>query len=248
MDENEKLKKTNSEEINDRSFPYQSLIGSLLYLAISTRPHFTYAVSALSQFNTCYGKEHWNAAKRVLIYGCTVMYGTPEYGLIFNRTNKKLEGFVDADWAGCPDDRKSYTGYVFILAGAAVSWEARKQRTVAFSSTEAEYMALSEGTKEAIYLQNFIQELGIESSRTVIYNDNQGACQLIKNPVFHSRTKHIDIRHHFIREAYEENKIEPKYLSTEEMTADILTKGLFAPKHHTFLKALGIANSTKNCA
>ena len=83
--------------------------------------------------------------------------------MFFNKINKMLEGFVDADWAGCPDDRKSYTGYVFILADATISWEARKQRTVALSSTEAEYMAVSVGTKEAINLQNVIQELGIES-------------------------------------------------------------------------------------
>ena len=153
-----------------------------------------------------------------------------------------MEGFIDADWASCIDDRRSYTGYAFLLAGAAILWGSKRQKTVALSSTEAEYMALSEGTKEAIYLQSFLQETGIKSSTTKLYNDNQGAGQLIKNPVFHSRTKHIDIRHHFIRKANEEKKIDPKYIGTEEMTADIQTKALPPAKHNFCVTALGISD------
>ena len=239
LDGSVKLKKAESEEVNDENLPYQNLIGSLMYLAVSTRPDISYAVSALSQFNTNYGKEHWNAAKRVLRY----LNGTSEYKLVYKPTKKMLEGFVDADWAGCSDDRRSYTGYAFILAGAAVSWEAKKQRTVALSTTEAEYMALAEGSKEAIYLRSFLQELEMEVPKVVLFNDNQGAGELVKNPIFHSRTKHTDIRHHFIRDAYEQQKIEPKYMRTEDMTADILTKALFAPKHLVCVKSLGISES-----
>jgi hypothetical protein len=112
-----------------------------MYLAVSTRPDIAFAVSMLSQFNQHHGKEHWNAAKRVLRY----LKGTLDHGLTFKKTGEKLRVCVDADWAGSIDDRRSFTGYSFILASATISWETRKQRTVALSSTEAEYMALSDG-------------------------------------------------------------------------------------------------------
>ena len=102
--------------------------------------------------------EHWNDAKRVLRY----LKSTSNYGLTFKKTGEDLVGYVDADWAGCPDDRRSYNGYAFIFGNATVSWEAKKQRTVALSSTESEYMAMAEGAKEAIYLQNLLEEFGIQ--------------------------------------------------------------------------------------
>lgn len=236
LNPSEVLRKPSIEENIDENLPYQSLIGSLMYLATSTRPDISHAVSALSQFNSQYTQEHWNAAKRLLRY----LKGTQNHGLQFSRTGKPLVGYVDADWANCPDDRRSYTGYMFKLAGAAVNWESRKQRTVALSSTEAEYMAMSEATKEAIYWCNFLKEIGIESSPIVLFNDNRGAGELAKNPVFHSRTKHIDVRHHFIREAVENNQIIPKHLPTEDMVADIFTKGLSKPKHLVCLSGLGL--------
>jgi len=237
LDGNEKLKKPDSQE-DTTKYPYQSLIGSLMYLAVSTRPDISYTVSALSQFNQNHGEEHWNAAKRVLRY----LKGTLDYGLTFRKTGESLHGYVDADWAGCIDDRRSFTGYCFILADAAISWEAKKQRTVALSSTEAEYMALSEGTKEALYLQNLLGELDLKTNPIVLFNDNQGAQELMKNPVHHTRTKHIDVRHHFVREAYEEGKIEPRYLPTEEMVADVFTKSFFGPKHNVCTEWLGVSN------
>jgi len=241
MDGNAKLKRSEpSDEVFER-YPYQNLIGSLMYLAVSTRPDIAYDVSSLSQLHTNYTTEHWIAAKRVLRY----LKGTPDYGLTFEKTGKDLVGYVDADWAGCPDDRRSYTGYTFIFGNGPVSWESRKQRTVALSSTEAEYMAVTEGTKEAIHLQNFLNELGIKKKPVAIYNDNQGAGELIKNPVFHSRTKHIDARHHFVRDAYEQERIDPKYLQTEDMAADVLTKGLFGPKHKHCIEMLNIKSVSR---
>ena len=118
----------------------------------------------------------------------------------------------------------------------------RNRKKVALSSTEAEYTALSEGTKESIYLQNFPREIGITSSTTKLHNDNQGAGQMVKNSIFHSRTKHIDIRHYFIQEAYVEKRIDPKYIGTEEMTADILTKALLPAKHQFCVTSLGISD------
>ena len=239
LDANEKLKKTETEE--DSEFPYQSLVGSLMYLAISTRPDIAYAVSALSQFNSNPGVEHWNAAKRVLRY----IRGTTDYKLTYRREGTPIRGYVDADWASCTDDRRSYTGYAFILANAAVSWDAKKQRTVALSSTESEYMALCEGTKEAIYLRNLLEEIGIQKAPMILFNDNQGAQQLIKNSVHHNRSKHIDIRYFFIKEAFENKVIDPKYLSTENMLADVLTKPLHKPKHSICVKLLGITSDEK---
>ncbi|KAK2577751.1 hypothetical protein KPH14_012778 [Odynerus spinipes] len=137
---------------------------------------------------------------------------------------KPLEGFVDADWANCPNDRKSYTGFAFILAGYPISWEARKQRTVALSSTEAEYMALSEAAKEATYLRRLFAELGLAKLGQVkIFCDNNGARKLAENPIFHNRSKHIDIRDHYVREVLENGEIEIVYAPTAEMAADVLT-------------------------
>lgn len=108
-----------------------------------------------------------------------------------------MKGYVDADWANCVDDRRSYTGYSFIFAGSLISWESKKQKTVALSSTEAEYMA--EAAKETIYLRKFFTELGFADLAEVkLFSDNCGALRLSENPVFHNRTKHIDVRHHFV--------------------------------------------------
>jgi hypothetical protein len=197
INRNEKLSKemcpkTEEEKKAVEMLPYQSLVGSLMYLAVSTRPDIAHAVSMLSQFNTNFGEQHWRAAKRVLRY----LKNTENLGLMFKKSGQELVGYADADWGASIDDRRSYTGYVFNFANAAVSWESRKQRTVAMSSTEAEYMALSESTKEAIHLRRFLSEVLDQPSTTIIFNDNQGAGQLSKNHVFHNRTKHVDIRHH----------------------------------------------------
>ncbi|CAB0010875.1 unnamed protein product, partial [Nesidiocoris tenuis] len=187
------LKLTRPEKLDEgvmSKYPYQKLIGSLMYLAVSTRPDIAYTVNWLSQFNSNYTEQHWLAAKRVLRY----LKGTAKKGIEFTKTKKPLRGFADADWANCASDRRSYSGFFFELGGAAITWEARKQRTVALSSVEAEYLALGEATKEAIYLRQFLTELGLSrpTTSTLILNDNQGAQLLAKNSIHHSRTKHID--------------------------------------------------------
>lgn len=227
----------NSGKSNDFShLPYQCLVGSLMYLAVCSRPDIAHAASVLSQSNSNYNEHNWKNAKRVLRY----LKGTLNYGLVFRKSGINVEGYVDADWGNDMKDRRSYTGFVFKLAGAAVSWESKKQRTVAMSSTEAEYMALAEAAKEAVYIQGFLSELiGIKKS-IVLYNDNQGAQKLVCNPVFHNRTKHIDIRHHFIRDLVECEKLKLMYLPTDSMPADVLAKGLGVSKHNVCLKGLGM--------
>jgi len=218
--------------------PYRELIGSLMYIAIGTRPDIAHSVSALSQFNDCFDDSHWSAAKKILRY----LKGTVNIGLMFKKSfSGQLEGYVDADWGSCVIDRRSYTGYVFLLSGSAVTWESRKQRTVALSTTEAEYMGITEAVKESIYLKNFLIELGFdELSKIKLWSDNQGATLLAKNAVYHQRSKHIDIRYHFVREALKDNHLHLGFKSTNEMAADILTKGLQRVQHNKCLELIGI--------
>lgn len=174
------------------------------------------------------------------------MQGTKNVGLVFRKSNScSIKGFVDADWAGDKQDRKSYTGFIFKLSENAISWESRKQRTVALSSTEAEYMAISEAAKEAIYLKNLLCELMGKSDCVKLYNDNLSAQKLALNPIYHKRSKHIDIRHHFIREAILNKNIELGYVPTDEMIADIMTKSLSVCKHNKFMDGMGLC---KTCA
>nr|XP_041633477.1 secreted RxLR effector protein 161-like [Drosophila kikkawai] len=228
----------NPDEEEMKRYPYQSLIGSLMFLAVSTRPDIAFAVNFLSQFNSNYSAEHWKASKRILRY----LKGTKMLGLLFKKTGDDLYGLVDADWGSNLSDRRSYSGQAFILAGASISWEARKQRTVALSSTESEYLAMSEAVKEALYLKALLNRIGSTCDSVRIFNDNQSAQQLVKGFGFHPRTKHIDVRHHFIQEKEKSGDITVAYMPTEKMPADVLTKGLCSSKHNNCILSLGITN------
>lgn len=137
-------------------------------------------------------------------------------------------------------DRKSYSGYCFKICGSVVSWESRKQCSVALSSTEAEYVAISEASREAVYLRNMLGELVENFSCITLYNDNQSAQKLCLNPALHKRSKHIDIKYHFIREMISKNIVSVNYLASNDMPADILTKALSLSKHEKFSNILGI--------
>ena len=232
-----KLTKPNDENyVPPKEYPYQKLIGSLMYLAVCSRPDISYAVSYLSQFNNSYTSEHWIAAKRIMRY----LKGTADYRLIFMKKGEHITGYVDADHAGDICDRKSYSGYVFLLGGAPISWESKKQKTVALSSAEAEYIALSEACRETIFLKRLYAEIiGIDKTIT-LHSDSQSAIQIAKNPVHHQRTKHIDVRIHFIRDAVKEKVVTLKYLQTEEMTADIFTKVLPRCKFEFCVKEMNL--------
>ena len=201
---------------------YQQIVGSLQYSAGGTRPDIAYAVSTIAKFCNQPTELHLTAAKRVLRYlkqtrdlSLTYVKDTPEAIIVYS----------DADWAGDVKDRRSTSGNVFLLGGAAITWSSRKQSSVALSTVEAEYMALSVATQEAIWLRQLQEELGMEETGpTLIYEDNQGAISMVKNPVFHKRTKHIQIRYHFDREAVEEGTIALEYYHTSEMLADSFTK------------------------
>ena len=162
-------------------------------------------------------------------------------GLTYQSDRKPITGYVDADWGGCIEDRQSHTGYIFLLNGSSISWDSRKQWTVALSTTEAEYMAMSECAKEAIYLQRFLRELGFSNlALLTMYCDNRSALKLSENPVYHSRSKHIDIRHHFVRDMLKDKSFEVKHVPTENQIADFLTKGLTRYKHDWCTKSAGL--------
>uniref|UniRef100_A0A0A1X1V8 Retrovirus-related Pol polyprotein from transposon TNT 1-94 n=2 Tax=Zeugodacus cucurbitae TaxID=28588 RepID=A0A0A1X1V8_ZEUCU len=216
---------------------YQSIIGSLMYIAVCTRPDILHSVCKLAQRNTKPHAEHLAAAKRILRYLCS----TQDKKLKYSRTGKPIECFVDADWGGDVGDRKSYSGYAIIMAGGVFSYESKKQSTVALSSTEAEYMALTCVVKEAVNLKQLLRELYIPYPEAMIVNcDNLSAMNLVKNPVYHSRSKHIDIRYHYIRNIYRAGEIELKYCSSSNMIADILTKNLARSTHEKLTELLGL--------
>lgn len=154
--------------------------------------------------------------------------------------NSEIKGFVDADWANNLLDRRSYTGYCFLLSNGIISWECKKQKSVALSSCEAEYMSISEACKEAIYLRNLQFEITNKMYTLKLFNDIQIAQKLSMNPVFHKESKHIDVKYHFTRECIFNNIVKFNYFSTTEMPADLLTKSLCAKKHYALMDLLGV--------
>ena len=218
---------------------YQQAVGCLTYASVTTRPDISSAVGILSQFMSDPSEHHWRGIKRVLRY----LKGTLQYGIIqFLGSDVQLIGFADADWAGDLDTRCSTSGYVFQVGNATVSWNSKRQKTVARSSTEAEYVALSNAAQEAIWLRRLLNDLGVDaSSPTVIYEDNNGAIELSTNAKNHKRTKHIDIAYHFARERVHSGELKVIHCPTKEMTADIMTKGLPKVQYQRFRDAMGVA-------
>ena len=217
------VKATSDDDCIDQQL-YQSAIGSLLYLSVSTRPDITYAVSTLARFSSNPTKQHWVALKRVMRY----LKGTVNYGINYSKKGSKdCICYSDADWAGDIDDRKSTSGYLFQISGGAVTWSSKKQSCVALSTAEAEYIALSSAAQEAVWMRQLTTELGSPpETATIIHEDNQSAISMTKNPQFHGKSKHIAIKYHFIREQVSDGTIQIQYCPTREMVADIFTKGL----------------------
>jgi len=205
---------------------YREAVGSLIYAMTCTRPDICWIITKLSQYLSKPLKVHWVAVKHVLRY----LKGTLDYKLCYRKCDDGLTliGYSDADWASSTDDRRSTTGYCFSLnkAGPVISWKSRKQPTVALSSCEAEYIALAATVQEGLFLTQLLKDIsvGCEYEPVLIFEDNQGTIALSKNPVSHQRSKHIDIRYHFIRTELNNGKIAIKYCPTADMVADVMTK------------------------
>ena len=213
-----------------QAIPYKEAVGSLMYAMVATRADLAYPVSTVSQFMSRPGPKHWQAVKRIMRY----LKGTMDMKLCLGGKDITIKGYCDADWGGDHDTRRSTTGYVFFIGEGAVSWNSKRQPTVALSTTEAEYMATTQSAKEAMWLRQLMADVGcVQEKATTIMSDNQGSISLAKNPKYHSKTKHIDIQYHFIREKLEEGVIALKYCRTQDMVADLLTKALAKDRHET---------------
>lgn len=224
-----------NETVNSRE--YREIVGSLIYAMTCTRPDISWVVSRLSQTLAQPTREDLVTAKQVLRY----LKGTNDFELIFKKSSEDLDliAYSDSDWASSVKDRRSTTGYCFALTkeGPVISWKTKKQPTVALSTCEAEYIGLATTTQESMYLTQLLN--GMDRKRytcTKLFGDNQGAIALSKNPVNRQRSKHIDVKYHFIREAVNEGKIRIEHCPSEEMAADVLTKPVTRVRLRKFQK------------
>ncbi|KAH9695610.1 hypothetical protein KPL71_022838 [Citrus sinensis] len=224
-----------------RRIPYSSAVGSIMYAMVCTRSNVVYGIGLVSMFMGNPGKEHWEAIKWLLRY----LRGTEGHGVMFGQVSNassKVLGYVDSDFAGDLDKRRSVTSLVFTLCGGAVSWKSTLQSVVALSTTEAEYIALTEAVKEALWLKGLVTELGLEQESVTVNCDSSSAIQLSKNPKYHERTKHADVRMHFIRDKIRSGVINVIKIPTEVNPADMLTKPLPTVKFRNSLDLIGVIN------
>ena len=215
---------------------YRAMIGSLLYLTAS-RPDIMFAVCLCARFQANPKESHMKALKRILKY----VKGTLKLGLWYGRQSElNLVGYTDADFAGNRIDRKSTSGICQFLGGSLVSWASRKQTSVALSTAEAEYIAAGSCCTQLLWMKYTLEDYGLKFNKIPIMCDNTSAIMISKNPVLHSRTKHIEIRHHFIRDHVEKGDIELIHIDTKNQIADIFTKPLSTQQHLELRFKLGM--------
>ena len=207
-----------------------------MYAMVCTRPYIAHAVGVVSRFISNPGKDHWEAIKWILRY----LKGTSKMCLCVGSSKPILEGFTDIDMGDDLDGRKSTSGYLFTFAEGAVSWQSKLQKCVSLSTTEAEYIAATEACKELLWLKWFLQELGLKQSDYGVYYDSQSALDLSKNTTYHSRTKHIDIHYHWIRDLIENKLLQLKNIHTDNNSSYMLTKVVTKSKLEFCIKAAGM--------
>jgi len=248
--------------------PYRELLGALLWISQGTRPDVTYAVSQCAKFSSKPKNAHWWALKKILRY----LKGTADYGIHYKspgrRTSLSLQDIslpeaylssvsakesagvtidanVDADYANSMDDRRSVTGFVNFMAEGPITWQSKTQASVALSTMEAEYMALAAETQEAIWLRMVLEELGVPIAGPIAIREDNKACQMFADHAGNfSRTKHIDVRYHFVRERLERGEIRVDYVRTDEQVADIFTKALPRDLFKKFRARLVVSRSS----
>ncbi|CAL1374789.1 unnamed protein product [Linum trigynum] len=227
MEQNLKLCRDDGDLLPDGSL-YRSIVGSLIYLN-HTRPDIIYAVQVVSQFMSAPRSSHLVQVMRILRY----LKGTQDVGLFFPSEGESvLEAYADADFAGCLDTRRSTSEWCVKIGSSFISWRCKKQERVSKSSTEAEYRSMSEVTSELVWLHRLLSELGIVCPAPMrLYADNTSAIKIATNPVLHDRTKHIEVHVHYIRQLVEEGRLALSYITSEDQTADLLTKAVATSRH-----------------
>ena len=211
----------------DNPTPYRSIVGKLNFLT-HTRPDLSYAVQALSQFMQQLRDSHWTALRHTLNY----VHSTCGEGIIMDGSNKlTLQAFSDSDWGTCVDSRRSVTGYIIMLGKSPITWRSKKQGTVSRSSSKAEFRAMAATAAEVVWTIRLLEELGISNPKRVTLNcDNMSAIYVAKNPVYHDRTKHIEIDCYFTKEKVLEGLLQLSYLPLKHQLANLLTKVLPSAK------------------
>ncbi|KAL0726856.1 hypothetical protein Bca4012_022949 [Brassica carinata] len=228
--------KEKHELIDTERVPYCSAVGSMMYAMVGSRPDLAYGVGLVSRYMSKPGEIHWEAIKWLLRY-IKVRGSTAHYT---KSKEFKIQGFSDSDYAGDLDKKRSTSGYVFTVGDNVVSWKSRLQPVVALSTTEAEYIALTEAVKEAIWLKGLLEDFGVKQGPISIWCDSQSAICLSKNNVFHERTKHVAKRYHFIRDIIEDKVVDVLKIHTSRNPADILTKVVPVSKFNAALEMLKV--------
>ncbi|XP_065619112.1 secreted RxLR effector protein 161-like [Quercus suber] len=215
---------------------YHSMIGSLLYLTAS-RPDIAFSVRVCAQFQAAPKEFHLIAVKRIVRY----VNGTFDYGIWNTKdSNECLAGYSDANWAGCIDDRKSMSGGCFYLGNNLVSWMSKKQNLVSLSTAEAEYIAAGSYCAQSLWMKKLLHDYAISQDTMCVFCDNTSAVNLSKNLVQHSKSKHIEIRYHFIRDLVEDKIVCLEFINTDNQKADIFTKLLDGPRFESLRKTIDV--------
>ncbi|CAH9148515.1 unnamed protein product [Cuscuta epithymum] len=220
-----------------QKIPYASAIGSIMYAMVCTMPDIAHAVGVVSRYMGDPGKEPWEAVKWIMRY----LKGTASNALCFDGKNVELLRHVDADLASNDSDgSRSTTGYVFTFGGTTVSWLSQLQKIVALSTTEAEYVAITEVSKEMVWLQNLLGELGKGYKNNILYSDSQSAIFLANNSTFHKRTKHIRLKYHYIRHLLEIEALQLAKIRGSENPAYMFTKVVTLEKLKLCIASIGL--------
>ena len=201
------------------TIPYSSTVGSLMYVMVCTRSNIAHAIGVVNRFLSNPSRDHWEAVKWILRY----LKGSSRMYLCFGEPKPILEGYIDADMVGDLDGRKS-SRYLFTFVGAVVSWQLKLQKFVALSTTEAEYVAMTEAGKEMLWLKRFLQQLVMKQNKSIIHYDSQSALDLSKNAMYHSYTKHIDIRYHWLHQVIEKQQFKLEKIHTDKNPTHMMTK------------------------
>lgn len=216
---------------------FQKLIGALLYVATHTRPDIGASVSLLSQKIKQPTEIDWNEAKRIVKY----LKGTKELKLKLSNNNEGLKVYADADWAEDKSDSKSYSGFLFQYSGGTIGWACRKQSCTAWSNCEAEYVAMAEASRELLWIRKLLKDFNVELTGPIsMYEDNQSAIKMVKNGESRNKTKHVDVKYHFVTDLTRKGIMEIHYCPTDEMIADMMTKPLGATKLKKYREACNL--------